>query len=368
MYMMASETKICNTKATKHMIAQPHNFKGKHDTVGNVTKVNLSKEELRQDLFCKDALMSFYLSHSWNERSPPPMQTALAEGSEQLKTKSPYQSTKRHIAYIEDDPVRYRKLKANLDPRYEHIVYSDRENIQKNSSEITSLNGISKFHMFCHDTHDDNITSADFPDAIEVGDDDVHKCRYCEHEYKSSAHFAKHEEECKVVVDSPDSRLVRFTKQFCFCNECNGDINKDCSYQPLKGDLKRQWLLPLPALEKIREKLVANREAKEDEEGLKKSKQIITAIVRKHSGLEAFPLQGADYCNLAARIPSFGNKEMTIKASDIKTVAKTLNLQVTRRDLRTGQPLKSDYEEAFTGAGGWKFVLEGLSAKLLNMT
>lgn len=132
--------------------------------------------------------------------------------------------------------------------------------------------------------------------------------------------------------------------------------------------MKRQWLLPLPALEKIREKLVANREAKEDEEGLKKSKQIITAIVRKHSGLEAFPLQGADYCNLAARIPSFGNKEMTIKASDIKTVAKTLNLQVTRRDLRTGQPLKSDYEEAFTGAGGWKFVLEGLSAKLLNMT
>ena len=78
MYHFAGESMAHeHLKTSRHMIAMPHNFKGQHDTIGNLVNVDIRKMENFENTFCKDPLMAFQML----EKRYKQHQITNAEGS-----------------------------------------------------------------------------------------------------------------------------------------------------------------------------------------------------------------------------------------------------------------------------------------------
>ena len=335
----------------------PHNFKGKYDTVGNTAVMDIKREEERLDVFCEHPLMGFYLLRDKYERDKAPMQKALIAGSDKLKTKSPFQTTGRFVAYIEDDLERYNKLKQNLPPD-NHIIYSNRNHRQELENEITGMDGITKCHVFYHNKSFDSLRAQDFPAVEERGGRFI--CRYCAASYVRKIDYAKHEARCDAVVRSGRARHVIQTINPCYCNDCNGDMNKNCNFQHLKGEVKKTWLIPKQDMDQIKERLQANTEMVQENENAEKAIKLIRCFFQKFLGLEIVDGNTLPSNETISRLPAFGSKEIqgTLRANDVKILTEVLGLVVTRTDGQsTRAPLKSDHEASLNNVG-WRFIID----------
>ena len=185
-----------NIKKIHHQFAKQHNFKDKHDTVGNFCKgFAVPKMEEARDTFAFCGLSVYYLTQDYNAQFPPKWLKKLENNDPELEFKSPYETTRRFVAYLEDDKKTYDELVENNEAD-KHFIYSDREKVKK-EEDTSPINDTKKYFSFWSNLSDNDIKSSDYGRAIPPAEDGTLTCRYCQSEMKQKTAFEKHEIVCK---------------------------------------------------------------------------------------------------------------------------------------------------------------------------
>mmetsp|Transcript_9500 Transcript_9500/g.17873 ORF Transcript_9500/g.17873 Transcript_9500/m.17873 type:complete len:125 (-) Transcript_9500:342-716(-) len=110
-----------------------------------------------------------------------------------FKSKSPYECTKRFVAYMEDDSTIYQKLRKNVPiPRSETGQYL---------------------------------------------------CRFCSSTYKARKPFEAHEEFCKLSIETRKAHRIRFKYFKCYGKNCREGQSHQCILKDISGEEQYKWLL-----------------------------------------------------------------------------------------------------------------------------
>ena len=166
--------------------------------------------EEKRDTFAFSGLSVYYLTEEYNADYPPKWLKKLEKKDPELEFKSPYETTRRFVAYLEDDKNVYDQLVSNNNAE-KHFIFSDRDKVKK-EEDTTAINNTKQFYSFWSNRSDQAIRSSKYGPALDPAEDGTLTCRYCHAEMKQKKAFTRHEAICKEKLIQREERLFVIAK------------------------------------------------------------------------------------------------------------------------------------------------------------
>lgn len=262
-----------------------------------------------------------------------------------LREKSPYESTQRHAAYIEDNKETYDKLKAKL-PNV-HIIYSDRARM-KEEEDMPPIDNTTDYYSFSHKKADDNLDLASFA-AIPPGDNGVHTCRYCSKVYQNGGKpFREHEKLCGKLIDSGKAHKLQCKYFKCFCTKCHEGNYGECRFREISGEEQSAFVATNTDIREIKELMRVEEEEQEQRSIAEKSREALSMLTRPY--------------------PLVASNMKCLYGKHWKAIEKILDLRATRLDGKSSNALRvEDIRAAINEKGEWDIIIPMVEEKLDQM-
>jgi hypothetical protein len=242
-----------------HNFAKQYGFKNKCDSIGHWIKQGIAKNEVELDCHAHCALLACQFAHDYVRKRPSKLESLInkaREGSlphdqrvklkQLLNLKSPYETTCRSVAWIEDSKEEFEKLKKKVEDKKMPpmgVLFSDRARV-KEEEDMAPLENITKYYSFRHDKADDNLKLADFVEKEPTANGE-YICRYCPKSFTSDGKlFQGHQRFCRKAVEMGKSHLIKYKHFSCYCNKCADDEGQ-CQYHEYYGEEQSKQLISI---------------------------------------------------------------------------------------------------------------------------
>jgi uncharacterized Zn-finger protein len=343
-----------NLQEFNHNFAKQHGFKNKSDTIGHWIKQGIRQLEKDRDYHAYDALRVYNLAVEYIYSRPSKFERILSGDRQDvnmkkaLEAKSPYECTKRFVAYMEDDQTIYQKLRKNVPDG--HFIFSDRDRM-KNEEDTRPIENTHAYYSFCHIKDDDNSDVRSFL-PIPSSETGQYFCRFCSSKYKTKKPFEAHEKFCKLSIETGKAHRIRFKYFKCFCKTCREGQSNQCIFNDVSGEEQSKWLVSLTDSEDIEAQLALEKKKTVTEYKIRTIHEAITLFTAKYHQIP-YPAVTETYCGL--RKPHW------------TALAEVCRIKVNRSDGSEASPRVIDLQNALNEFGGWQNILDSSSAYLQDV-
>mmetsp|Transcript_12327 Transcript_12327/g.23097 ORF Transcript_12327/g.23097 Transcript_12327/m.23097 type:complete len:567 (-) Transcript_12327:550-2250(-) len=326
-----------------HNFAKQHGFKNNSDTISRWMKDGVKRKETEFDIFASDPFKYFSLAKNYIKSNPAKYETLINNKGPDIKksliSKSPYEATKRFVAFIDDDRLSVEKLKSQYPD--DHFIYSDRSRMEA-GEDIKPIEHTTQFYLFTHNSLDDNTCPDDYDDIPMDGT--KHVCKFCFDEYKNSHAFENHQKFCMKAIECQKGHRIRFKHFKCYCKQCIRGHEIDCIYQESSGKEHSKWLVSLTDSEEIEANILLEKRRTPMEN-------------KKRTVDKAIMLFGTKYHH--APYPDATETYCRMTKNHWIALAEACGVAVQRSDgAAAAAPRVIDVQIALNEFGGWQKVLD----------
>ena len=318
-------------------------------------KCGIKTKEDDYDVHASNALFCAQLAVEYAEEKKTELERLLEKNNKMLlsneekikfkkmlRKKTPYDTTQRHVAYIEDDKEAYDKYKDRL-PNM-NIFYSDRARM-KDEEDIDAIKNTTQFYSFSHQRADDN-PNADSIDGIPVTDDNEHTCKWCHKKFKNGGKaFKDHEKLCTELACTGKAHKVNYKYFKCLCWKCQAGDHELCTYREFAGEETYKFVTSKKDIEETKLALQEEEHKKERIRMAELCQEVLTILHEP-----PYPLVG---------------ETKGLKVDHWKAIKNLLSISVTNNNGGNSKSIvKKDIISAISNKGDWTVIIALLKEKL----
>ena len=334
-----------------HNFAKQHGFKNKSDTIGHWIKRGIAKMENDLDMHAKHAFFAYQLAFDFVKLRPSKLESMLNDPTnkpqkliEALKNKSPYESTARHIAYMEDNQETCNMLKGKFPTA--HIIFSDRARL-KEDEDTEPIGNTSEYFSFSHKKDDDDMNVDNFP-RIE----DRPACCFCFKLFQRRGKtLADHESFCKKAIESGLAHKIRFKHYKCCCNHCNNGDRNLCLKKESSGEEKIAWLMTNKDSRQLKDDIEAEGIQLNNQKTSQNAREALNKILAQYPDGTEYPTVVNTSCR-------------GMLASHWEAIMKVCDIVGRRIDGHDGQLQVINRKQCLDDFGGWNIIVPLLREKV----
>ena len=333
-----------------------YGFKGKHDTAGNYIKSQVRRLEIQDDTHAHNAEAVYRLAKKYVEHHPSVWEQKIQDCHPELKYKSPHETSKRFVAFMEDDESCVEMMKKKYPDG--HIIYSNRKNMQE-LEDIEPIKNIKTYYKFWHCLEDDELSVRQFED--DEPNASHYTCKFCKRKYKSRSTYNTHVQACQLSVKLGMPSIIRYQRLPCYCNKCTSDRASECLYVDATGTPNYTLLTSIIEKKHLQE-LSRDMIAKDEHDRMTGiALEAVNILFRSMNINILFPPdEDFNFAPIETLLPSMLEKQRNIKVIHYAAIARVVQIDVRRCNGGIGNPLMSDYMTILEQNGGWKFVIFSL--------
>lgn len=338
-----------------------YGFKGKHDTAGNYIKAQIRKLEMQDDTHAFNAEEAYRLAKKYIENHKSEWEQKIKDCDPEVQYKSPHETSKRFVAFMEDDESRFTRMKKQYHDG--HIIYSNRKQMQDQLEDIEPIKDVKSYYKFWHCVEDDNLSEYHFQDH---DDPNVYTytCKFCQKKYKSSStSFNSHVHMCKLSVELGIPSILRYQRLPCYCTTCEeecGSRSSECKYAEATGAAKYTLLTSISEQKRLQELSREMISRNECDKMITIATEAVNILIRGMNVCMIFPDEDFNFAHIENLLPSMLEKNRNIKLLHYEAIARVLKINISRSDGQMGKPRIRDYMLNLEQNGGWKFVILSL--------